>query len=423
MFMFALSSDLGFTLRRFAITSGFLLIWAWFGLEYFEGWLTLLFVFIPNPWGFWRTLIDIPRGYWGTWALMYPALLLFFQVIHAFAFVSLVRIFWRRYRGSSTPDTRPIDPTRLGQPWFIVPLVMTLSFIILPYFALLPSFASYEGRRFHFGHVNLPHLMVEVSFVVPLIGLSIAAIGVIVGWSRIFGAKRYIAANINMKSLPDDHWLTQRVHNLAKKLELTPPKVEVMAEPNALAVGVSRNQATVVLGIPLIQKLTPAELDAVIGHELGHIISGDMQQMQFAEGYQRGLGNLVGAMGIIITRAMIQTGHIRSRAGADFGFILSNFARFTIFLGAEFAVKGLSRSREFYADAIGAAVSSPEAMASALEKVRTITTAPTPVEEQYACLMFRGAVGRFLATHPPFETRIAALQSRAYLDMLPKRKG
>lgn len=40
-----------------------------------------------------------------------------------------------------------------------------------------------------------------------------------------------------------------------------------------------------------------------------------------------------------------------------------------MFLGGELAVKGTSRGREFYADAIGAGLTSADAMANALRKL------------------------------------------------------
>jgi heat shock protein HtpX len=84
-------------------------------------------------------------------------------------------------------------------------------------------------------------------------------------------------------------------------------------------------------------------------------------------------------------------------------------------------VKGLSRTREYHADAVGAALTSPEAMTRALEKVHGLTSGTSPAENQYAYLMFNsGRVGRLFSTHPTFEQRRDALRSESHLSKLPR---
>lgn len=420
MFMFGLSYDLEFTLRRLAVTSGLLLVWAWLGSSYGLSFVQVLIVLIPNPLGFWGTLVELPSFYWGSWGLLYVPILFALQVAQAFAVVSLGLILWRRYRkddGAALSAGRPIDTDQLKRPWFIVPAIMTVSTVVFCYLVVM-VFVTVALRSLWRYDTSLPSIMAYFGYWPLVVGLAVSGIGLLLAWPQILGAQRFISAQTGTRVLPDDHPLTQRVHALAKRLDLPPPKVGATNVANAFAVGASRDHAMVVLGVPLVRGLTEAELDAVIGHELGHIISGDMQQMQFAESFQQGMGSLIGNFGRATTRQFA-----KSQTDASLGDGLSMLMRFSVLLGGEFAVKGFSRSREFYADAIGAAVSSPEAMASALQKISTITTAPTPVEQQYACLMFRGAVGQFLSTHPPTEKRIEALKSRAYYDILPRRDG
>ncbi|WP_281069969.1 M48 family metalloprotease [Rhizobium leguminosarum] len=83
----------------------------------------------------------------------------------------------------------------------------------------------------------------------------------------------------------------------------------------------------------------------------------------------------------------------------------------------------LSRSREYWADAIGAALTSKEHMIAALEKLHNGPEL-SEFERQHAGLMFRGvAAGSLLSTHPTLEERRAALQSEAYLNRLPVLKA
>ena len=80
--------------------------------------------------------------------------------------------------------------------------------------------------------------------------------------------------------------------------------------------------SVVVIGQPLINSLTEEELDAIIGHELGHIASGDVQRMQFAVGYQRTYHRILEISGKVLSMAASVAGRSRRREGqeAQLGF-------------------------------------------------------------------------------------------------------
>ena len=195
---------------------------------------------------------------------------------------------------------------------------------------------------------------------------------------------------------------------------------------NAFAMGASVKDAAVVIGAPLAKSLSPDELDAVIGHELGHIVSGDMRQMQLAEGYQTLFGNLFNIIGTISTAVAVNATKTRSsaQAASAFGQLFTLLGRRIIFFASELLVKGLSRSREYYADAIGAGLTSPSAMANALRKLESLPATPTPAESQYGYLMFKGfRLGHPFATHPTVASRIKALEDGTFLRQLPRRRA
>jgi heat shock protein HtpX len=85
---------------------------------------------------------------------------------------------------------------------------------------------------------------------------------------------------------------------------------------------------------------------------------------------------------------------------------------------------GVSRAREYQADADGANfVHDPEALASALEKleagVQARPMADTPMAQSTAHLYivnpFRGGgVSKLFSTHPPIEDRVRRLRNMAY---------
>ena len=211
--------------------------------------------------------------------------------------------------------------------------------------------------------------------------------------------------------LEPDHGITERVHGLARQLDLPPPIVGIMSAANAFAVGSDPNDSAVVLGQPLISRLSDDELDAVIGHELGHIAYGDMQSMQRTMGYQR---MFVGLTSLTVFLAF-QLG-ARTRQGAYLGYLYGRLLRHTLFFLTELALKGLSRRREYYADAVGAILTSPQAMQGALNKIHTMGGEPVKEEKRFGHLMFRGrARGHPFATHPSLQERCRALQTEEYI--------
>jgi Zn-dependent protease with chaperone function len=107
------------------------------------------------------------------------------------------------------------------------------------------------------------------------------------------------------------------------------------------------------VGLPLVAHLTPAELAAVIAHEFGHYVSGDV-----------GLGPW-----IYKTRGAI----IRAVAATHETWLAVPFRVYAqLFLKTTLAV---SREQEFVADRTAAAVAGREAAASALRRVATLAPA------------------------------------------------
>ena len=107
--------------------------------------------------------------------------------------------------------------------------------------------------------------------------------------------------------------------------------------------------------------------------------------------------------------------------GRMFGQLIGQLGRWILSLGGELMVKGLSRNREYYADAVGAALTSPAAMISALKKLHEIPAEATEAEQNYGYLMFKGEWGWLLATHPTLEQRVKALEDGSYIRALPRK--
>ncbi|NTD88376.1 M48 family metalloprotease [Agrobacterium tumefaciens] len=195
--------------------------------------------------------------------------------------------------------------------------------------------------------------------------------------------------------------LAQRVYILAARLGLhTRPWVGVMPHNNAYAIGSNADNAMVVVGQPLLDTLSEAEVDAIIGHELGHIANNDMRRMGLARSFQNSLVWYLG-----------------------FSETMQRWGRWLLTWVSELYVLSLSRKREYWADAFGAALTSKEHMIAALDKLHNGPDL-SDFERKEARLMFRGiAAGSLLSTHPTLEERRAALEAETYSGRIPALKA
>ena len=194
--------------------------------------------------------------------------------------------------------------------------------------------------------------------------------------------------------------LAQRVHTLAAKLGLeTRPWVGVMPHNNAYAIGSNADNAMVVIGQPLLDNLSEAEVDAIIGHEMGHIANNDMRRRGLARSFQNSLGWYLG-----------------------FSERVQRWGRWFLTWLSELFVLRLSRNREYWADAIGAALTSKEDMIAALEKLHNAKPL-SEFEHQHARLMVRGLANESLfSTHPTLDERKMALWHETYLRRIQVKR-
>ncbi len=199
-----------------------------------------------------------------------------------------------------------------------------------------------------------------------------------------------------------ERWLVGTVERQAKEAGIGMPEVAVFdsPDPNAFATGMFRNNALVAVSTGLLRLMSKDEAEAVLGHEVSHIANGDMVTLTLIQG-------VLNTFVLFIAR-----------------IIASQFERgaFLIYIGlqmvfgvlASMIVAWFSRRREFRADAGGAALESPQAMASALNRLRAMRDAPSQLPENLTAFGIRGeGMMRLMATHPPLEERIARLQARA----------
>jgi heat shock protein HtpX len=181
---------------------------------------------------------------------------------------------------------------------------------------------------------------------------------------------------------------------------------------NAFASGLHEGRFSITVTRGLLGSLDRDELEAVLAHELTHVINRDVRTMVIASIF----AGIITLICQIIYRSIWWSGGGRGRGRGAWVFWLVAMAAGAIgYLLAIVIRMAISRSREYVADAGSVELTkNPDAMISALQKVagHTHSDAPQSMRAMFLEEDDDGIFGLF-ATHPPVAKRIAALQHYA----------
>jgi heat shock protein HtpX len=213
---------------------------------------------------------------------------------------------------------------------------------------------------------------------------------------------------INGSEGSTEYWLVETVKRLADKAGVGMPEVGIFeGAPNAFATGAFKDSALVAVSSGLLQSMSKEEVEAVLGHEMAHVANGDMVTLTLVQGVMNTFVFFLSrVVGTIIDKAVF-----RSERGTGPGYwITVMLLQFVFGILAAMIVAWFSRWREFRADR-GAAnlMGTPQPMIAALARLGGLQTQELP--PQLKAFGIAGPIGALLASHPPIERRIAALQA------------
>ena len=239
--------------------------------------------------------------------------------------------------------------------------------------------------------------------------------------------------------------LVNVVEEMAIAAGVPRPRIWIVPDddPNAFATGHDPKDSHIAVTRGLLAICNRDELQAVIGHELGHVKNLDVRLMTT-------LAALVGAVLLIrdgVGRTMRGGFRLGSKGGSGGGgkkgggagaliailLVIWIISWLIAPLVTQLLALAVSRKREYLADAMSAQFTrNPLALASALEKIERAEAPTTSIKRGAAHLCIADPLGRRLtssegwladrlATHPPMGMRISRLKGMGYAQI--KKEG
>jgi heat shock protein HtpX len=212
-------------------------------------------------------------------------------------------------------------------------------------------------------------------------------------------------------------WLYDMVQRLAQRAGLPMPKLYVIdiPTPNAFATGRSPAKAALAVTTGLLQIMDRRELEGVLAHELAHVQNRDTLISTVA-------ATLAGVITWAVQSLFWFGGSFLGRGEDDrdegFGGALASLGLLLVApIAATLLQLAISRSREYGADATGAALTGePDALADALLKLQRgvehlpYDRAPATAHLFIVNPLSGGGVMALFSTHPPIEERVRKLR-------------
>lgn len=271
--------------------------------------------------------------------------------------------------------------------------------------------------------------LVYAILIAVLIAAGAGAVTIAVVAAGLFALQLFTSDKIALASMgakvvdPNDGPEARMLHAIIERLciqaNLPKPRVAIAQTPmpNAFAIGRSPKSATVCATTGILQLLDPAELEAVLGHEITHVLNRDVVVMTVAS-FFASIAAFITQWGFLFGGGF--GGNNRDNNNNN-GFIFVILISAAVYVISFLLLQALSRYREFAADRGSAIITGrPSALISALMKIdsgmdripqRDLRAAPGELAAFYIFPpKAKQTVTNLFSTHPPLAARIARLE-------------
>jgi len=225
------------------------------------------------------------------------------------------------------------------------------------------------------------------------------------------------AQEVSPQEAPELHAMIER---LCVQADIPKPKIAVVASPvpNAFALGRSQKTASVCATTGIMDLLSPAELEAVMAHEITHIVNRDVMIMTLA-GFFASIASMIVQFGFLFGGGGFGGGGYSDDDDDGPSFMAIILISAIVWVVSFFLMRMLSRYREFAADRGAAVITGrPSALSSALMKLSGVNDripqsdlrAHAEMNAFYIVpVKVKDSLYNLFSTHPPMEKRIEAL--------------
>ena len=293
-----------------------------------------------------------------------------------------------------------------------------------------PWYGRDYGLSFRMGMTMFLLFALYAAFIVVLWNrippYALVALMILVGASQLFLSDKIVlwtsgARVIEPQQAPQLH---QMIARLAQLADVPTPKLAWINThmPNSFAIGKHPKSSVIAVTRGLVERLEPAELEAVLAHELTHIKNRDASVMSLASFFAM-VASFIVQQFFFFGFAMEggnQRGGGRNNNNGGQAVMIVWLASLAVWAISYVLIRTLSRYREYAADRGSAILTGhPAYLASALEKIQSgVRGVPNrdlrQAESMNAFFIFpairENSMMEIFATHPTLEHRLHRLE-------------
>jgi heat shock protein HtpX len=204
------------------------------------------------------------------------------------------------------------------------------------------------------------------------------------------------------------------LENLCIAQGLTMPVLNIIdtTARNAFASGINDKSYSITVTRGLLDTLSKDELEAVLAHELTHIINRDVRLLMVTVIFTGMVGFAAQLCWSSLRHGLIYRGSRNGKGGGGVLVVIAvGIILYIGYLATLFMRFALSRRREFMADAGAVQMTkNPDAMMRALMKIAGLSNIPqAPADIDMMCIENAQPFLGMFATHPPIESRIQVI--------------